>query len=170
VESLRFTERKKVIEDVADLIADSTAATPKAIIIEMVKSSAFEHIMERYPKPGVLNEIIADAYRPTIPNPVHETIAELINDGIVKHVITTNYDEGIENACASICRQSGMPFVVTYQSDVRPSVSAAKPVLFKIHGSAKAGQEDSIVATLTTEGELPEWKQTLLDPTFIPEK
>lgn len=150
-----------VTQEIAELVAESSVGD-KSLIVEMIKSSAFEHIMERYPKPDVLNKIVADAYRPTAPNPVHMAVAELINDGIVKHIVTTNYDEGIENACALVCRREKIPLEIVNESDIN-SIAADRPILFKIHGSAKLGSEDSIVATLTTEGELPEWKGNLLD-------
>ena len=151
---------QKVTQDIAELIAVSTLS-PRAKIIDSIKYSAFEHIMERYPKPDLLKAILANSYRPTIPNNVHKTIAELLNEGIINHIITTNYDEGIENACNDICHPSRKPFEVIYETDLLRVVDS-QPILFKIHGCAKPGREDSIVATLSTEGELPEWKSSLL--------
>lgn len=150
-----------VTQEIAELIAESSVGD-KSLLVEIIKSSAFEYIMERYPKPDVLNKIIAAAYRPTAPNPAHLAVAELINDGIVKHIITTNYDEGVENACALICRPEKIPLEIVNESDIG-SIAVDRPILFKIHGSAKLGLGASIVATLTTEGELPEWKRVLLD-------
>jgi hypothetical protein len=40
---------QKVTQDIADLIAKSTVS-PRAKVIDSIKYSAFEHVMERYPR------------------------------------------------------------------------------------------------------------------------
>src|SRR5688500_4056897 len=52
---------QKVTQDIADLIANTTVS-PRAKVLDSIKYSAFEHIMERYPKPDLLKVILANAY------------------------------------------------------------------------------------------------------------
>lgn len=145
----------------ADVIADTTVS-PRSIVIERIRNSAFEHIMERYPKREVLRQIVTKAFYPTLPNPVHEAYARLLEEGIVQHIITTNYDVGLEVACSAICSQQRMPQIVIAEDDLS-AIDVIRPVLFKIHGCASPGNIDSVVLTLGGEGEMPQWKRGLLE-------
>lgn len=49
---------QKITEELAHLIAPSTVS-PRQTVINLIKRSAFEHIMERYPRPGALADIVA---------------------------------------------------------------------------------------------------------------
>lgn len=60
-----------------------------------------------------------------------------------------------------VCHPEKIPLEIVNESDI--SSIADQPILFKIHGSAKLGLDDSIVAILMAEGELPEWKGNLLN-------
>lgn len=151
---------QRVTDELANVIA-STTVSKRFTVMDRIKSSAFEHIMERYPKQGILRSIVAGAYYPTPPNPVHEAFARLLNTGVVEHIITTNYDVGLETACSVICSPAEMPQVVVAESDLT-TATIAKPILFKIHGCAAPGNEASIVLTLGGEGEMPDWKRALL--------
>jgi hypothetical protein len=151
---------QRITDELAKVIASRTSSDPSTVI-ERVRSTAFEHIMERYPKPDILRPIVAKAFYPTLPNPVHEAFAHLLDSGIIEHIITTNYDVGLETACYAVCGAGRMPQVVVTESDVATAASLT-PVLFKIHGCAKPGNEDTIVLTLGGEGEMPEWKRRLL--------
>lgn len=151
---------QRITDALADVIATSTIS-PRSTFIDRIKNTAFEHIMERYPKAGVLRSIVAHAFYPTPPNPVHEAFASLLKDGVIKHVITTNYDVGLEAACAAIGGPTNTPQVIVTEDDV-PASGIMEPVLFKIHGCAAPGNNDSIVLTLRGEGEMPRWKREIL--------
>jgi hypothetical protein len=152
---------QKVTDDLANIIAHKTVS-PRSVAIDRIRNSAFEHLMERYPKSSLLKPIVARAFYPTPPNPVHEAYAYLLNKGIVEHLITTNYDVGLEAACSAICSPERVPQVVVTEDDLT-SVDDRRPVLFKIHGCASPGKEKSIVLTLGGEGEMPGWKRALLE-------
>lgn len=152
---------QRITNNLADLIANKTVS-PRSVVLDRIRDSAFEHIMERYPRKDVLQSIVAKAFYPTPPNPVHDSFAHLLNAGIIEHIITTNYDVGLEAACATICSLERMPQVVVTDGDLI-GVDPARPVLFKIHGCASPGKEESIVLTLGGEGEMPDWKRGLLE-------
>lgn len=151
---------QRITDELANVIA-STTVSRRSTVMERIRSSAFEHIMERYPKQGILRSIVAGGYYPTPPNPMHEAFARLLNTGVVEHIITTNYDVGLETACSAICSPAEMPQVIVAESDLA-TATIAKPILFKIHGCAAPGNEASIVLTLGGEGEMPDWKRGLL--------
>jgi hypothetical protein len=152
---------QRVTDALADVIAHKTVS-PRSVVLNRIRNSAFEHLMERYPKSSLLKPIVAKAFYPTPPNPVHEAYAYLLNKGIVEHLITTNYDVGLEAACSAICSPERMPQVVVTDKDFS-CVDDTRPVLFKIHGCASPGKENSIVLTLGGEGEMPGWKRELLE-------
>ncbi len=143
----------------ADELAPADA--PHSNAAQLIRRSAFEHIMERYPRPQALQTLIARAFYPTIPNPVHKAFAHLINQGIVTHLVTTNYDEGLERACREICSSSRQPQVITTESEAKRA-RLSEPIIFKIHGCARPGYEKTLVVTLREEGEMPAWKRLLL--------
>jgi hypothetical protein len=151
---------QRITQELATIMA-SSATQPKGNTVGFIKRSAFEHIMERYPKPQLLQGIVARAFYPTDPNPVHLAFAQLMNKGMIEHIITTNYDEGLERACSTVCRPSRMPQVIVTELDGAQMV-LNHPSIFKIHGCAKPGRESSLVVTLREEGEMPAWKRTLL--------
>lgn len=150
---------QKITQELATIIA-SSISSPNTRTVEFIGRTAFEHIMERYPKPHLLQSIVARAFSPTYPNPVHMAFARLLNEGIVEYIITTNYDEGLERACLSVCNPSRIPQVIVKKDD---PVQVGQPVIFKIHGCAKPGNEESLVVTLGEEGEMPDWKRGLIE-------
>ena len=152
---------QKITEELAQLIAPSTIS-PRQTVIDLIKRSAFEHIMERYPKPGALPDIVAKSFYPTNPNPVHQAFARLIEAGILEHIITPNYDVGLEQACSTICSATRMPQVIVSEDDARRA-SLSQPMIFKIHGCASPGQEKSVIMALREEGAMLDWKRRLLE-------
>jgi SIR2-like domain len=127
----------------------------------LIERSAFEHIMFRYPKPDKLKIVFSDTFAAAPPNPVHESFARLIDRGIIDHVITTNYDLGLETACGKICRPGRQPQVVVASTEAF-SADWSKPILFKIHGCARSDRYESIISNYEEEGELDSWKRNLL--------
>lgn len=152
---------QRITEELAEFFASSTVS-PRQIVLDLIKRSAFEHVMERYPKPNVLATIVAKSFYPTNPNPVHETIAHLIEAGIIEHIITPNYDVGLEQACSAICSAARIPQVIISEDDAT-HISAARPIIFKIHGCASPGRENTMVIALREEGAMPDWKRRLLE-------
>ncbi len=151
---------QQVTNDLAAIIANSTVS-PKRTVTDLIRRSPFEHIMARYPKRWVLTEILSGAYYPTDPNLLHEAFAHLLNDGIVDHIITTNYDVGLEAACLKVCNASRQPQIIVEEKDLR-RMSITQPVIFKIHGCASPALKHSMVITLDEEGEMERWKRELL--------
>lgn len=151
---------QRITDALANVIADRTVS-PRSTVLDRIRGSAFEHIMERYPKPDLLRPTVAGAFYPTPSNPVHEALAHLLNDGVIRHIITTNYDVGLEAACSAICDPARAPQVVVTEGDLS-AANPSQPILFKIHGCASPGKEGTIVLTLGGEGEMPEWKRELL--------
>lgn len=153
---------QKVTSDLAAVIA-AQAETPTEIVCQLIKQTAFEHIMERYPRREALTEIFARAYYPTAPNAVHEAFAHLINQGVIDAVVTTNYDAGLEAACAAICAPARQPLVIVEPDDAPVGlVPPARPVILKIHGCASPARRHTMVITLSEEGELEDWKRRWL--------
>ncbi|HEX5733375.1 MAG TPA: SIR2 family protein [Blastocatellia bacterium] len=130
--------------------------------MDLIKRSAFEHIMERYPRPSALPGIVARSFYPTNPNPVHQAFARLIEAGVLEHIITPNYDVGLEQACSTICSATRMPQIIVSEDDARRA-SLSQPMIFKIHGCACPGREKSMVMALREEGTMPDWKRRLLE-------
>jgi hypothetical protein len=152
---------QKITEELAQLIAPSTIS-PRQTVMDLIKRSAFEHIMERYPRPDTLPKIVAGAFYPTAPNPVHQAFAQLLEAGVLEHIITPNYDVGLEQACSTICSAARMPQVIVSEDDARRA-SWSQPMIFKIHGCANPGREKSMVMALREEGTMPDWKRRLLE-------
>jgi hypothetical protein len=151
---------QKITEELAEIIASSTIS-PRQTVIDLIRRSAFEHIIERYPRYETLRHIVPKYFYPTNPNPLHEAFARLIDKGIIEHIITPNYDVGLEQACSSICRSPRVPEVVVSEDDAS-KLALSRPVIFKIHGCATPGRERSLVMRLSEEGVLPDWKRHLL--------
>jgi hypothetical protein len=134
----------------------------------LIGRTAFEHAMQACPEDAkdTLADNLVRLYGQTVPNPVHQAVAALIEIGVVRHVVTTNYDDGIEQACA----QHGGSRTSAVQVVVYPgsTVDLDRPVIFKIHGCAVgdsrrlAGVERSAVFCLAQEGLLRGWKRDLL--------
>jgi|GEM_PF-1880230 len=151
---------QEITKALAERLVPASAA-PLSTVRGLIERSAFEHIMFRYPKLDKLRMVLSDTFSAAPPNPVHESFARLIDRGVIEHIITTNYDSGLEEACATICRSSRQPqVVVTHQSAA--NINWSQPIIFKIHGCAGPGRSESIISNYEEEGELEEWKRILL--------
>lgn len=113
-----------------------------------LRAAALEYLLEQTKDRSALQEFFADRFRLTEPNPVHKAIATLLHCGILKGVITTNYDTGIETAWQNLYPGESLDVVVV--PDTKKPLT--NPVLFKIHGCAS--KSNTIVITLSKEGEL----------------
>src|SRR5215207_1859744 len=99
---------QRITNAISDVIANETVS-PRHRVVDRIRSSAFEHIMERYPKREILQPVVAKAFYPTPPNPVHQAFARLLDAGVIEHIITTNYDVGLEAAASAICSPKRIP-------------------------------------------------------------
>jgi len=135
-----------ITKALADILAKGTI-TPPCVIRELIERSAFEHIMERCPRPeNIMRESLANGFHPTSPNPIHFAFAKLLNDGVIEHIITTNYDTGIEDAC-DVSRQLQ---IVIEEGDAK-GINPSSSTIFKIHGCASPNKRHSMVFKLGQE-------------------
>lgn len=139
---------------------------PLGTVRGLIERSAFEHIMFRYPKLDKFRSVLSETFGGTSPNPVHESFARLLDRGLIEHIVTTNYDSGLEKACINICRPSRQPQVIVVDQDIS-SIDWSRPVIFKIHGCASPGRSDSIISNYEEEGELDAWKRHLLSDLLL---
>ena len=87
------------------------------------------------------------------PNLNHTIIAEMCNQGIVRNVITTNFDEYLDNSLPHGFRR------IVSQKDL-PTANQQR-VYFKVHGTISSSE--SLQFTLQHTKKLPEWKSELLE-------
>ncbi len=141
----------------------ASEATVKPLFEEM----AFEHLMEGLQRKDVVGRNLCGLYNRVCPNPIHQTLADLMARGVLEHVVTTNYDANLETACRAVCPSTRKPQVVVTEEQAR-HIDPLRPVIFKIHGDVTCDSRlgsagtPSMVFSLSREGELPEWKRRVL--------
>ena len=97
-----------------------------------------------------------------VPGPAHKAIAQLVQKGLVRVIVTTNFDRLIEQALAAT---GIVPQVV----DSEQSVSGMKPLVhsectvIKIHGDYKSLEQRNTLAELSSYGK---GMQQLIDQVF----
>lgn len=97
-----------------------------------------------------------------VPGPAHRAIAQLVQKGLVRVIVTTNFDRLIEQALSAV---GIIPQVV----DSEQSVRGMKPLvhsectLIKIHGDYKGLEQRNTLAELSSYGE---GMQQLIDQVF----
>lgn len=136
---------------------DIPDATKKKEIVEAIVATPFEYIWDQSPNNPLLGKIIVDEYKNKSPNTIHEAIKNLVSSGLIKHVITTNYDTCLDQVFQNI---GNITKVVT-EKDAQ-AINDDDNIYFKIHGSAENGLESTIVYRLAHEGALPDWKRQVL--------
>lgn len=142
---------KRVSKKLARIILNGID-DPDDLLEGLVQSTAFEHLMLKYPRTErFLQETIAATIASARPNPVHFAISQLLG-GVFSGVITTNYDTCIEQAA----KTRGIHVVVT-EAD---SGKGKRIDFLKIHGCA--GTPCTMVVSLTHEASLDPWKRTAL--------
>jgi hypothetical protein len=164
-ESTGLPPGMSLTREVAELLAEPLESPEQ--IKQWIRNAAFEHIMENCPNQDALGDNLLALFSRVNPNPVHRAIARLVADGIIEHMVTTNYDVNLEAACHDICPPSRRPQVIVTEEQAE-SLELCRPVLFKIHGCVEhdrrrgSRQPRSMIFTLGREGELPGWKRQLL--------
>ena len=155
----------EVTNSLAGLLS-ATAASP-ADVGALIKATAFEHAMDACPQKEQLGDNLLALYREATPNALHGAFAKLVGEGVVEHIVTTNYDPCLDVACALAALPSrGAVQSVVIESDAA-TLDVTRPLLFKIHGcaardSTRGPGPRSMVFTLGREGQLPTWKRRLL--------
>jgi hypothetical protein len=122
----------------------------------------FEALMQCHPARDSLRVIVRQMFQDAQANLIHEKLVAGLLNGTIKAVITTNYDTAFE-ACTA--EGSGVTTITTcaeakaYQAIAPPAHPGA---IFKIHGTARAGLESTLVYDLEGEGRILPWKRDLL--------
>ena len=133
----------------------------------LLSSAAFEYLMESCPDKEAAADILTSVYGSLSPNRLHRMLAALIADGVLRSVITTNYDGGIEGAF-SVCVSAKTPLHLLVVESHRAYRSVDRPTLFKVHGCAvidsarNHSSPRTLVFHLQSEGELTPWKREAL--------
>jgi hypothetical protein len=140
-------------EALADVLATDTVS-PRDVVRRMIAGTAFEHVMECAPDEERLRDFFADAFHPVIPNPVHRAIVELTVRGVIRNVVTTNYDTGLE-AAADAAMAELHPMVARSEGGM-----GSGPVLLKLHGCAS--RPATLVFSLSHERLMDGWKREAL--------
>lgn len=150
----------EVTRQISELLADQISNVDeqhKQKVVGFIRRAPFEYIIDRCPRQQKVKLLLARLYRSNNPNLVHRAIANLVCADRIHSVITPNYD---------MCLEAVLPDKNPLRHIVLPKhlegITHGDRVLFKIHGSAQAGLESTMVVSLSEEGRLPEWKQTLL--------
>ncbi len=129
----------------------------KTNIIKAITRTPFEYVWDQAPNNSLLPKIVIEEFKNRHPNPIHKAIKELVSQGIVKHIITTNYDTCLDQVFKSI---SAIKEVTTEQDS--KDIKDHHNIYFKIHGSAVDGLESTVVYRLSQEGVLQGWKRKVL--------
>jgi hypothetical protein len=149
----------------ADLLSESLDSP--SLVKSWIEEAAFEHVMEGCPDREVLGDNLLQLFFPENPNPLHHAIAKLVADGVIEHIVTTNYDTNLEAAARSICPRPREPQVIVTAPEAS-SLNIRRPSIFKIHGCVDhdrqrvRGEDRTMIYTLAREGELKLWKRQLL--------
>ncbi|HEX8694741.1 MAG TPA: SIR2 family protein [Longimicrobium sp.] len=137
------------------------AVTDRDTLLGLLWETAFEHVMERCPEPEVVRRELSAALCATPANDVHRAFARLAEAGVVRHLVTTNYDTGLEAAFKECC--PALPLApVRRRAETRVLGGGEPHVLFKIHGCALPAFARKMAFRLSDEAELPRWKRELL--------
>lgn len=120
----------------------------------------FEVVMQNCPDKEGITESIQRTFGTAQPNPIHELLAEQVNQGAVHTIITTNFDLCFDTAlhnneiCTIWDEQS--------QKESEHILSTSGRAYWKIHGSAHPGALKSLAFDPEAERQMEPWKQTLL--------
>lgn len=136
-------------------------ASDQNLLARILSETAFEHIMERCPGPERVRDVLSRRFRDVAPNPVHEALARLAAAGVVRHLITPNYDVALERAFAHAAPSSDL-VLVRREEDRTKLERDSSHALFKVHGCATEAYADTIVFRLTDEAQLEPWKRDTL--------
>lgn len=129
-------------------------------INKLLGETAFEHIFDTFPDVDALRPIFSDYFNASgyfQPNVNHAAIASLLKKKVVQHVITPNYDRGIEIAFEALSPRNPLHSVVTEQDFNEKGI--APPSIFKIHGCVS---EPKTLAFALRHEHFEDWKTECL--------
>ena len=124
----------------------------------LAEEAPFEQLLEWCPDNEGMQRTMRQAFAVDTPNDVHRALADALESGNAKAIITTNYDLCLDHLISDNV-ETGR--VVT-RGDVRNVERQAERSLFKIHGSADDVAGETMVWALRHESRLQEWKRLLL--------
>lgn len=119
---------------------------------------------KEYSKEDIANSL-AGVFYPVQSNPLHTAFAQLLNEGVLAHVITTCFDNGLENAFATLDNAVRTPSVVALEEEAS-HLPPTSPIIFKVAGCASYERRKSIAldkdrATWLSDEWFPAWKRRL---------
>jgi hypothetical protein len=116
---------------------------------EKIRSYPLEAFLEGISENHDILASIAEAFRRGSPNINHITFARLLEKGLVREIVTTNFDLLIEKALEQIGWSAAADFNVYFTEEEFSKIGMhlGLPALFKIHGSAS--EEGSMRITLS---------------------
>ncbi|NWL26773.1 hypothetical protein DM794_06805 [Paenarthrobacter ureafaciens] len=136
------------------------------------KELGYSNLLEQLaPNPAARSALLSEFFEPTdeerednrkVPGPAHAAIAQLVQKGLVRVIITTNFDRLLEQALAAV---GIVPQVVDSETSVqgmKPLVHSACTIV-KIHGDYKSLEQRNTLAELSSYGES---LQQLIDQVF----
>lgn len=116
----------------------------------------FEALMENCPDKGKALQVLMDLFNTEQANPVHKLLAEGLKSNEFAALITPNYDLTIDG-----CLKGSDCVKVVNEKDASSFKEQCKGgAYYKIHGSVE--DENSIIYTLSQEGDLQQWQHDLL--------
>src|SRR5712692_1771615 len=121
----------------------------------------FEVVMQNYPDRQAIRRSVQRVFGASRVNSVHKIFAEAVSNRNVRSIITTNYDLCLDAEFEQVGEISKIWDKRTWELH-RDRLDGSSMVYWKIHGTARAGELDSLVIDLSTEGRMDEWKQELL--------
>ena len=62
------------------------------VLAQVLSQAPFEVVLESCPNPGLLTELMKELFNKAVDNPIHVALAESLQDGVLHHIVTTNYD------------------------------------------------------------------------------
>jgi len=155
---------KSVTDDLLARLASGGSSGPwPDWLIAAPEQLPFEAVLEAYPDQDSLPEIICRLFgEPNVkPNRLHEAIGDGVAQGLFSGLITTNYDLAFDNYFA---RTNAEIATLLREEEGRAWMSSEskRPAYWKIHGTARVEDSDTIVANLARERRMDDWKQCLL--------
>src|SRR5438552_3676198 len=109
------------------------------MVKEWIESAAFEHVMEGCPNREILGDNLLQLFSPNKPNPLHDVVGGLFAEGVIEHIVTTNYDSSLETACRAKCSPSRQPRLIVTESEAQ-NIRSLQAAIFKIHGCVEHDQ------------------------------
>lgn len=129
--------------------------------VEHLSHVGFEQLMECSPLRDSIRDLIAASYSGVVPNALHIALARALVRGKIHAIITTNYDDGIENALRSIGQEQCVEVIVGNSPDSSMDGFRSGGVLWKVHGCSTAPQ--TLIYSRSQEGRLSVGASRLLN-------